>query len=108
MAVAQADVRKPIPFDPQQLDRLLDEQEPQRDCSLAEIRAADAALADELAALMKQQAAIECSGFLEGQALQSAAEMREFVACVARLADAMPAPDVSSAPATRAAPRRSQ
>ena len=51
------------------LDELLEADEPARAERLAELRAADAATADELVALLARQSAVETADFLEGVAL---------------------------------------
>ncbi|HEU0202211.1 MAG TPA: hypothetical protein VFR86_17495, partial [Burkholderiaceae bacterium] len=52
------------------LDELLDADEMQRAARLAQIRRNDAGLAEEVAALLAQQPAVETAGFLEGSALR--------------------------------------
>ncbi|HEX6704205.1 MAG TPA: serine/threonine-protein kinase [Albitalea sp.] len=52
-----------------QLDELLELDEPERAERLAQMRDADPALADELAALLAQQTGMDREGFLEGTAL---------------------------------------
>ena len=51
------------------LDELLDSDDAQRQTRMAQLRLRDAALADEVAALLAQQAAIETADFLAGSAL---------------------------------------
>jgi serine/threonine-protein kinase len=51
------------------LDELLDADEPRRDARLKEIRATDPTLANELAALLARQGAVETQQFLAGSAL---------------------------------------
>jgi hypothetical protein len=52
------------------LDELLDADEAQRAALLAQLRTNSPGLADEVAALLAQRAAIETAGFLEGPAPQ--------------------------------------
>ncbi|MFN0186970.1 MAG: protein kinase domain-containing protein [Aquabacterium sp.] len=56
------------------LDELMELDAPARANRLAELRAGDAALADELAALLAEQGELQDQGFLEGDALAAVAE----------------------------------